>query len=173
MYIAMALNSNCRVSTLETPKADRIERKLRSLVDQLGDPPSDPLTSPAASTQVLAYAYQPASSGRRHEVTDYFSMGNVITAENTTPRDILRWWKAHCNRFPRLSLLAQKYHCIQASSVASERVFSQVRDVIDLKRTRLKPDIVRGLMILNEELRQSPSNTVIQDSDWSDSDDEY
>lgn len=61
---------------------------------------------------------------------------------------ILEWWKKHQYMFPRLSILAKKYLGIPASSVPSERVFSLAGNLVNKKRSRMKPALVDLLIFL-------------------------
>ncbi|WAR28385.1 ZBED1-like protein [Mya arenaria] len=65
---------------------------------------------------------------------------------------VLEWWEANKAFWPRLSRLAKKYLCCPASSVASERVFSLARQVMNKKRCRLSADNVDMLVFLNKNL---------------------
>ncbi|GET53346.1 zinc finger BED domain-containing protein 1-like [Rhizophagus irregularis DAOM 181602=DAOM 197198] len=50
--------------------------------------------------------------------------------------------------FPVLAQLARKYLCIQASSGASERVFSDAGLIMSAKRMRIKEDLFEALIFL-------------------------
>jgi hypothetical protein len=62
--------------------------------------------------------------------------------------DPLIWWKDHKESYKILSKLAQKYLAIPATSVPSERLFSDARNHISSKRTRLSPDLVDRMLFL-------------------------
>jgi len=64
----------------------------------------------------------------------------------------LTWWKSHEKAYPRLSLLARKYLCLNATSTPSERVFSTAGDVIDEKRSRLLSDNADSIIFLNKKI---------------------
>ena len=51
----------------------------------------------------------------------------------------LQWWKLECKRLPLLSIAARKYLCVCATSVTSERVFSIGGQVVNSRRSCLKP----------------------------------
>ncbi|WAR27086.1 ZBED1-like protein [Mya arenaria] len=65
---------------------------------------------------------------------------------------VLGWWRDHEESFPRLSKLAKKYLCCQASSVSSERVFSLAGQVVSKKRCRMNPDLIDQTIFLNKNL---------------------
>ena len=57
----------------------------------------------------------------------------------------LKWWKLECSRLPMLSVAAQKYLCVCATSVTSERVFSIVAgQLVTSRHSRLNPDKVNN-----------------------------
>ena len=49
----------------------------------------------------------------------------------------LEWWKVNCNKYPNLAKLANKYLCVQGSSVASERTNYLVDKLIFLHINKL------------------------------------
>lgn len=63
--------------------------------------------------------------------------------------DILQYWRDNSNRYPKLSVLAQKYLCIPATSVPSESVFSTAGHIVNKKRASLDPDTVDILVFLS------------------------
>ncbi len=66
--------------------------------------------------------------------------------------DALLWWKLNCSKYSVLSLLAQKYLCICATSASSERVFSTAGNVLTPLRAHLTPDKVEMLTFLSKNL---------------------
>lgn len=77
------------------------------------------------------------------EVTRYLAMTSIGLNE-----DPLEWWHSHKTGLPILTQLAKKYLSIPASSVPSERLFSDAGNLITSKRTRLAPDIVNKFLFL-------------------------
>jgi hypothetical protein len=64
--------------------------------------------------------------------------------------DIYQWWNDHKHKFPILSRLARMFLAIPATSVASERLFSDAGNNITIKRTSLSTNIVKKLMFLRQ-----------------------
>ena len=63
------------------------------------------------------------------------------------------WWKSYAHTLPLLARLALPHLCIQATSVASERMFSTAGDIVTKKRNRLNPKMVNMIMFLNKNYR--------------------
>jgi hypothetical protein len=61
-------------------------------------------------------------------------------------KDILKFWEENKLRFPLLFELSCKYLCIPATSCASERVFSKAGEIVNAKRSKLKPKHVNNLI---------------------------
>ena len=78
-----------------------------------------------------------------------------IRQEKTIPigSSILTWWRSHENKYPNLSRVARWFLGVQATSVASERVFSVAGDILSAKRSQLKPENVNTLIFLKKNLK--------------------
>ena len=61
----------------------------------------------------------------------------------------LDFWKEHTTTFPALARVAKSVLVVMGSSAPSERVFSLAGHVISKRRTKLKPDIVDDILLLN------------------------
>ncbi|KAL2094313.1 hypothetical protein ACEWY4_009032 [Coilia grayii] len=83
------------------------------------------------------------------EVQDYsstnFNLGSV-------DENLLSFWKAQGQTFPRLQHLAKRILSIPATSAASERSFSAAGRVIEARRSRLNPDTVDAILFLHTHL---------------------
>ena len=77
------------------------------------------------------------------EVSRYARLANIKVKD-----DPLIWWVNHRDSFPTLTQLARKYLSIPATSVPSERLFSDAGNHISAKRTRLAPDLVNRVLFL-------------------------
>ena len=67
---------------------------------------------------------------------------------NWRVNNVMQWWSDHEANFPHIALLALKYLAIPASSAPSERVFSQLKLVIDRKRWRMDAGRVERVIFL-------------------------
>jgi len=61
----------------------------------------------------------------------------------------LDFYRSNQNIFPGLSKLAELVFCTTASSVPSECVFSACGQLINKRRTRLRPELAEDLLFLN------------------------
>ena len=77
-----------------------------------------------------------------NEVDIYLKLKSI---RNVNP---LSWWKNNENKFPILSKLSKELFGISATSVPSERLFSDVGNLITNKRSSLKPEKVEKLIFL-------------------------
>lgn len=62
------------------------------------------------------------------------------------------WWAKNKDKFPNMSCLARIYLSSPGSSVYSERLFSEARNVNEKKRNKLLPDKAESLVFLHHNL---------------------
>ncbi|CAG8852674.1 14891_t:CDS:1, partial [Gigaspora margarita] len=71
--------------------------------------------------------------------------------------DPLLWWQEKQREYPRLSLIAKDYLCIQATSVASEQAFSIAGQTITASRNRLDGEVARVVLCLKSWIQEKIS----------------
>ena len=67
---------------------------------------------------------------------------------NWRVNNAMEWWSDHEVKFPHVALMAQKYLAIPASSAPSERVFSQLKPIVEGKRWRMDGGRVERVIFL-------------------------
>ena len=108
-----------------------------------------------------------SSSTTSDEITTYFLL--PVARETKNP---LSWWKTKQEIFPTLSTIARKYLGIPATSVASERLFSDAGNHITAKRTLLDPGLLGQIVFLKRNMQKMnhinvfPSDLDIEKSDF-------
>lgn len=88
-----------------------------------------------------------------HETMDEDDeLQRYISAVNTmdSDRDVLGWWRAHKEVYPKLSMLVRAVYCTPASSSSSERNFSVAGRAVTKRRNALKGSTVDGILFLRD-----------------------
>ncbi len=67
----------------------------------------------------------------------------------------LEWWKAHHQKYPRLSQIALDLFSILIMSAECERVFSSAKTLITDRRNSLKEDIIKAYTLLKHWFREA------------------
>lgn len=76
--------------------------------------------------------------------------------------DVLEWWKTHENQFPSLAEMAKDFLCIQATSVASERLFSQAGLINTKLRNMLNETSNKCLLCINSWCKSSLKEKLLK-----------
>ena len=82
------------------------------------------------------------------EVINYLSLPLALETE-----DPLDWWRMRSQNFPKLAKFARKYLAIPATSVSSERLFSDADNLISAKRTNLDTKLAGQMLFLKRNLK--------------------
>ncbi|CAB3239579.1 unnamed protein product [Arctia plantaginis] len=97
-------------------------------------------------TNIILRPENPTAAGIR-EFDKYLNEEYIHRME-----DPLQWWTSRKFIYPHLYRYMLKRLCIQATSVACERVFSNAGQILNQRRTLLKPDKVSQLIFLHANL---------------------
>lgn len=73
---------------------------------------------------------------------------NVLELPALEEYDPFLWWATNKNQYPVLHQIAMKYLSIPATSVPSERLFSDAKNLVTSQRTRLDSFLINQLMFL-------------------------
>ncbi|GES74175.1 zinc finger BED domain-containing protein 1-like [Rhizophagus clarus] len=85
-----------------------------------------------------------------NELTQY--LDNFCTPQASPDTDIFKWWIDNREKFPTLFKVARKYLGILATSVSSERLFSDAGNQITSERNRLKAETVNEILFLKRNM---------------------
>ena len=89
------------------------------------------------------------NDNNQNEIDKYLLIPEIDQIEENNPLD---WWNKQKIHFPILSILARKYLAIPASSVPSERLFSDAGNHVTSKRNQLDLHLVDKLLFLKRNL---------------------
>ena len=78
---------------------------------------------------------------------DIYTYSYLYTSLGTT---VLQWWAKHAPVFPKLAKVARRFLSVQATSAASERVFSRSGGVSTKIRNRLNGETLQMLTFLRD-----------------------
>lgn len=106
-------------------------------------------------TKKILQINETTSSTMEDEIASYLLI--PIARENKNPLD---WWKAKREIFPILSIIAQKYLGIPATSVSSERLFSDAGNHITAKRNSLNPNLLAKMLFLKRNMQTMDYSNV-------------
>ena len=81
----------------------------------------------------------------KNEFQHYLNVSELPALEEYNP---FSWWAANKSQYSALHQVAMKYISIPATSVPSERLFSDAKNLITPQRTRLDSFLINQLMFL-------------------------
>ncbi|KAJ8564202.1 hypothetical protein ON010_g7145 [Phytophthora cinnamomi] len=96
----------------------------------------------------------PVTAKCRREVNKYLAEIDAADAEGSDDEDPIKnpfdWWRGNQHKYCYLSRLARKWLGTVATSVASERAFSNSGNIVTVRRCSLAPELVRDLVFIAE-----------------------
>ena len=127
-------------------------RECREQLHQLTQPQTEEHTTSSGSTifspnnMFADVIFGTQRSSSLDELDYYLDFRRTpLALRNSDP---LLWWQQQQIQFPILSKLARKYLGIPATSVPSERLFSDAGNHITPRRSNLKPKLVSRMLFL-------------------------
>uniref|UniRef100_A0A0K2TA40 Zinc finger BED domaincontaining protein 1like [Maylandia zebra] n=1 Tax=Lepeophtheirus salmonis TaxID=72036 RepID=A0A0K2TA40_LEPSM len=120
-------------------------------VEELSQPPTKKAKKSLASffkrTTTSASMTIDPTNAIESELSVYMQSSTIDTEENP-----LLWWRIQKINFPRLSIMARKYLCVQATSSPSERILSTSENIVSDEKSCLNPDMVNKLAFLAKNM---------------------
>ena len=124
--------------------------KEREIIEQVEDSPNQQTTVKSFSSKIFGPTHQSYLSSN-DEITYY--LDNIRIPPALPDMDPFKWWSDNEKRFPILFNIARKFLGIPATSVPSERLFSDAGNHITPHRNNLKPDRVERLLFLKRNVK--------------------
>jgi len=123
--------------------------KEREIIEQVEDSPNQQTTVKSFSSKIFGPTHQSYLSSN-DEITYY--LDNIRIPPALPDMDPFKWWSDNEKRFPVLFNIARKFLGIPATSVPSERLFSDAGNQITSERNRLKAETVSELLFLKRNM---------------------
>lgn len=132
--MAYVLDPRFKTRKMSVELAEAVQAQLTSLIEQIPAPIRNNRTEDSSSDES-----EPELSSS--ELDMYL---NSRPLKNTVAVD---WWRANAEQYPRLYEIARKILPVQATSVASERVFSVAGEVECKSRNKLSDESVEAIVL--------------------------
>lgn len=151
----------------EKADLERLEKEGKARAKSVKDDKHVPMSSPESSTStptrfapriedlIAIYGLGSMETEQKkpdpHAELEEYLLKEPILAIHGDP---LKWWRDIGQRkYPVLARLARKFLCLQATSVASERVWSTAGNVLTARRSCLHPKNLESLVLIHENYR--------------------
>ena len=127
---------------------EQVIQKLRNEIGEVEVPESEILDNPAPSQDNESSIHSHKEYRQRRQKKIKKAVMNVVISDEVTnylslplaleTEDPLNWWKIRSQNFPKLAKLARNYLAIPVTSVSSERLFSDVGNLISAKKNEFR-----------------------------------
>ena len=160
-FIASVLDPRIKGSLIQSEYSDGNARvaNIRSTLHRLY--PSEKAVNRPNSVSSIGKTWESQLLSKVHKTTTpvsdidrYFDSPVVDWDFSDDPNWILKWWKANTDLYPLMSQVARDYLAIQAAEVNVERLFSESRDLIGLRRHSMAPETMKAVLFLRNEYRR-------------------
>nr|CAD2202195.1 unnamed protein product [Meloidogyne enterolobii] len=133
--------------------------------------PKSPCTSTLPNTTISGEESADFVSKIESQLSQYKAWQRV-----PVDSDLFSWWRDNGKFIPEMAKIAQMLHCIPATSICSERLFSKAGLIYaNTLRNRLSGKTVRQILVVKANLDKvllAPSNNNESDSESEDNDNE-
>lgn len=136
--LAYVLDPRYKTKNMSQEIIKIVQNQLRKLLEET----PAPMLDGSASTEDSLFCDQSDDEEPVDELEAYFA-----SRREKTKSEVLVWWRNNADQYPRLSQIARKVLPIQATSVASERVFSVAGGIDTKSRNRLSDESVENIVL--------------------------
>lgn len=138
--LAYVLHPKYKTKNLSDEMIKIVQSQLKKLLDETQVPLSD------STTSMEDFLFDQSDDDDDEEPFDELET-YLRSRRERTASDAPIWWRNNAGQYPKMSNLARKILPLQATSVASERVFSVAGDVDTKTRNRLSDESVENIVI--------------------------
>ncbi|MCP4350704.1 MAG: hAT transposon family protein, partial [Desulfobacterales bacterium] len=86
-----------------------------------------------------------------------------LTAKDKESLNLLNWWKTRKNEYPYLFKAVKALLCTPATSVPSERVFSEAGYISRARRSRILPFNLNNTLFIKKNMHYMPDTCLTQE----------
>lgn len=128
--------------------SDEVAKIVRCQLSELLQETPEPLRDSMMSATNSLLCDQSEDDEPIDELETYLTCRRVRSKVN-----VIEWWRNHADQYPKLAIIARKILPIQATSVASERLFSEAGDVDTKSRNRLSDESVEAIVLFKSWMK--------------------